>query len=988
MESLFKFIMIRPAEASDPATNSVPLVASQQTVADVNQALRSRDGAAAELTILSEQILNSQTAIQSSDSDPLAQRAAKFAATISADTTVSDARAAANTAFGELPDKVALDPDYDRLSQRLSDTLTALKYLGRTDQRTDDLSATYRALAYVKLLALTNDDSAVPKPGEYFARTITIVGITRPPRPAPVPLDPAGADGQGGNDPRQPLRTRAAALQTTINTLTGISPRLLDVPTPAGLQLPSDRGTDSSVSGKALAASTATTRSVARRQNIPAVGGVSQMSPSTLVGPDAPLRIVASSAAIQGLPTLAQQTLQAEGVNLEQMPLADAVTQLMGSLRDVSSQLASMEQGLQTKTTALRLGSSLYEISPVGFGVNKFPMGAYSVVPTSHGDLSPVGIGDLLVVNQNLKRYDAYDLSDVVNMMKGEHRSTETKRTQSETTTTTLETTTSTEQERDQQSTERFEMQTETNNVQKSDESLKLGASVSASYGPFVTFKASADYGMNNSKEQSSKVATNYSKDVTSKASSKITQTVRRLQSTTYVQTFLEDNVHEWNNVAGTGHVVGMYQWLDKIYEARVYNYGKRLLFDTTVSEPAAFLYYSMVQQPPPGSDLIKPVEFTLSPDDLNEGNYGYYVQQYDAAGVQAPPAPFVTVTKPFEGADDRTDRGELTKSADLPVPDGYVAIAASVCVTYTYWDQGAARVAVGVGGSYHVWSHAGGGPGFWNTPMNNETGSVAFILLTFRIAVLAASVEVHCARTVRALETWKLATHEAIKQGYNKQLRDYHDALAAAKNEAAAQAHGSNPDANAQAIRDEMKRLMITLFTDQQFDSFGSVIPGPFGYPQMDIPVAEAQGAYARFFEEAFEWEQMMYLFYTYYWARKSLWSKRVLFTDNDPQFQAFLKAGAARVVVSVRPGFELAVAHFMETGQIWQGGNPPTITDPTYLSIVDEIKAQENAPQGQKAQGDPWDVRVPTTLVKLRFADTLPEWKKDASGDWISAN
>jgi hypothetical protein len=572
-------------------------------------------------------------------------------------------------------------------------------------------------------------------------------------------------------------------------------------------------------------------------------------------------------------------------------------------------------------------------------------------------------------------------------VMKGEHRSTETKRTHSLTTTDSTEVSRTQEDERDQQAAERFEMQTETSNVQKTEESVKLGASVSASYGPFVTFKANADYGMTNSKEQSAKVATNYSKEVTSKASSKITQSFRQLHSTVDVQTFGEDNVHEWDNGKGAEHVVGQYQYLDKVYEAQVYNYGKRLLFDTTIPEPAAFLYWAQTMQPPAGYDLVKPAEFTLRPDDINEGNYGFYVQRYGATGVLAPPEPFVTVAKTFDGADDRTNRGELTKTAELPLPDGFQAVAASIFATFSNWDSGQAYADVALGSAMHRWTHAGG-VGFWNTSMNNETGTLPFALFTFRIAVIAASVEVRCARTERAMHAWKLQTHSAIRQACDKQMRDYEDALAEAQNKAQSEAHGISPEANVQLIRDEMKRLTIALLTNQQFDIFNAISTGPYGYPQMDNPVAEAQGAYIRFFEEAFEWQEMMYLFYPYYWAHKSSWQKRVLISDDDPQFAAFLKAGAARVVASVRPGFEKAVAHFMETGQIWDGGDPPAITDPAYLSIIDEIKDQQGASQGELAQGDAWDVRVPTSLIKLRLLDSLPEWKKDPSGAWVSAN
>ncbi len=127
------------------------------------------------------------------------------------------------------------------------------------------------------------------------------------------------------------------------------------------------------------------------------------------------------------------------------------------------------------------------------------------------------------------------------------------------------------------------------------------------------------------------------------------------------------------------------------------------------------------------------------------------------------------------------------------------------------------------------------------------------------------------------------------------------------------------------------------------------------------------------------------MYLFYPYFWGRKVTWALKALLDDVDPQFAEFLRAGSARVVVPVRPGFAPALAHFMETGEIWEGADPPTLNSPLYVSIIAEIKEREGAPGTEIAQGDPWDVRLPTTLVKLRADDKLPSWHKQANGTWM---
>ena len=68
------------------------------------------------------------------------------------------------------------------------------------------------------------------------------------------------------------------------------------------------------------------------------------------------------------------------------------------------------------------------------------------------------------------------------------------------------------------------------------------------------------------------------------------------------------------------------------------------------------------------------------------------------------------------------------------------------------------------------------------------------------------------------------------------------------------------------------------------------------------------------------------------------------------------------ARVIVTVKPGFENAVLHFMATNQIWNGGEIPVLGNPLYLSIVDELKEQEYTIE------ETWETVVPTSLIGLQ--------------------
>ena len=72
------------------------------------------------------------------------------------------------------------------------------------------------------------------------------------------------------------------------------------------------------------------------------------------------------------------------------------------------------------------------------------------------------------------------------------------------------------------------------------------------------------------------------------------------------------------------------------------------------------------------------------------------------------------------------------------------------------------------------------------------------------------------------------------------------------------------------------------------------------------------------------------------------------------------------------------------MRFGEPWNGGTLPPVTSSTYVPIANELAERLGGPQGEIAQGEPWEVVLPTTLVKLRADDKLPTWKK-AEGKWV---
>ena len=124
---------------------------------------------------------------------------------------------------------------------------------------------------------------------------------------------------------------------------------------------------------------------------------------------------------------------------------------------------------------------------------------------------------------------------------------------------------------------------------------------------------------------------------------------------------------------------------------------------------------------------------------------------------------------------------------------------------------------------------------------------------------------------------------------------------------------------------------------------------------------------ALAKFLEQAFEWSIKDYTFYPYYWANRAEWKKMYLSESVDPLFRSFLQAGMARVIVTVKPGFEEAVQYFLVTGKVWFGGITPVIGDPLYMSIAQEMREPTGKPQGKY-----WITRIPTTLTIIQAKST----------------
>lgn len=220
-----------------------------------------------------------------------------------------------------------------------------------------------------------------------------------------------------------------------------------------------------------------------------------------------------------------------------------------------------------------------------------------------------------------------------------------------------------------------------------------------------------------------------------------------------------------------------------------------------------------------------------------------------------------------------------------------------------------------------------------------------------------------------------EVTTYERIAAAYTAMKQAHLDELARLQMQQGGTADGS-PTLNQLTVREELKKQVIAALTGKTFRGSKPVQVDQTGAtpPTVDLQGATLTAGRVEFLEQAFEWENLSYVLYPCFWADQKRWRELEAIAGTDPEFARFLRSGSARVVVPARRGFELHVQFFLAVGLVWSGGPVPAVDDDTYLSIADEIKAMQRGAKTDTLVGEPWEVRLPTTLVWLENASPLP--------------
>lgn len=641
--------------------------------------------------------------------------------------------------------------------------------------------------------------------------------------------------------------------------------------------------------------------------------------------------------------------------------------------------------------------------------------------------ITSVGVADLMVVKQHILRYEATEIAHIENVMAKESRRREHRFLERVEETITLDREVTDTKEHELSTGLRFELNKETAQTIREDQKYGFDVSVSAKYGPTVEVRSNFAFDSSESHESSAKSSTNYAKTVTDRSLERIQERVREERVRKLIRETEETNHHDFTN-DGSEHIVGIYQFVDKIYQAQVFNYGKREMFDFFVPEPASLLWY-LEKQPQTASDAPQfpkpPTVLSVRPNDLSATPssspdkvfYAELVSQYGASGVQALKPQLVTVsarqvyptptdTGPSVGAANDPGAPRFIAELKLKIPDGYrpesgqLAVVASsdapdaINVHYTFERTSGQWTGREAASLLHPNIRRGTVAvelaGFNGYPADDQ-GTMLVSVLIWDASQWSVTAQVTCRLLESEVEKWQLATYDTLQSAYFDRLKEWQNEVDRIKAEADAANQGKTPAGTPPNVRQntivtELKKHCISILSGYWYDDPSVMVGNVGSSPSFDLERTENYGRAVRFFEHAFEWNQMQFAFYPYYWATKDTWQERLNRSDPDYQYLQFLQAGAARVLLSVRPGFELAVSWYLERHTIAEGDlTSDSLAEGPYLSIVNQIKEQSGEELDAPIPiGEPWEVRIPTNLIYLKRDSTLPTWRKLDGTDW----
>ena len=477
---------------------------------------------------------------------------------------------------------------------------------------------------------------------------------------------------------------------------------------------------------------------------------------------------------------------------------------------------------------------------------------------------------------------------------------------------------------------------------------------------PLISGSSSATFGAQDAGSQSATDSRKHAASLTQTASSRAKQEHKVTISTTTVSGTSETTTRTLQNPSPTDPIRIDYFSMMRDWRVRLYRYGLRLTYDVVIPEPAGALrraYTDLATLQGKLGPFVFDVPLSeITTDVLPHETQPHYLVLADRYNTQVPLPPVgVHGSSPVTPNDPLIVNANPPVGLDphpfqlaIPVPQGYRITH----MTLTAFVAGPTHVGYGFGvlgttffyqsgqndqpwGPIPLVASDGGAPFLEGTvgPQN-----VDFFFWDAKSAMI--QLEVHTEPTPEFNQQWQFDVWNALYSAAQTQYYETQQEVAAE----VAQLQDRLNNVDTLTLRreesDEIMKAVLFWILGPGFDFMPQDVVDSLGSAWPDFAIVEQYEDLVRFVNEAIEWENVVTFLYSYFWDIPTNWAFIRDIKHPDANRQAFLRAGSARVLLTVRKGWEDAWIRFAEGG--WEGA--PIPDDHPYLTVAQEIAAYDD--------------------------------------------
>lgn len=479
---------------------------------------------------------------------------------------------------------------------------------------------------------------------------------------------------------------------------------------------------------------------------------------------------------------------------------------------------------------------------------------------------------------------------------------------------------------------------------------LNLGASLSASYSS-VTLSTSFGYNATSDDEQSKKDSRNHSMENTKKASARTKKEHKFTFKVSSAAGSVDQAVRTITNPFDAPMRVDYFQLVRK-WKVDLYRYGLRMTYDIVIPDPGAALITKLQRIEELNELIDQPFAFdlpldaitynSLATDPLKISNYDTLAAKYDAT-VTPPPEARKWVSVHKETAEvDHYDYVHFD-SIEFEIDDDYWIYEIQYDQSWQNNENDNRSYFLFLNDNPNVW-----GP----ENLVGKSGKLSLDIVYQYIWNYAVNIVFRLRPKVEVLKAWRLKVwnelREAAQEQYLQSRQIYKDERAALLEEIG----GYDALTLRRMEQEEVMKGVLRWLFGPSFQLVPSDISSLFMLTDSNDPDVKdvldpnqltdtawlrvmEHGEFIKYIHNAIEWESVLYFTYPYFWDKNGKWDFKKFLYHPDSRHRVFLRSGAARVVLTIRPGFEDSFSQLVESGSFQNLPGPHP-----YVTIAQEIQ------------------------------------------------